>query len=97
MMMARNGDHRGISFPLEFQKVLVSRETDYARLSRSMAKRGYQLSKQFIGAIGTGSKKVPSEQLKRICETLRLDEQERRRLHRAAAIDHGFDVGGLDA
>ena len=84
-------------FPLEFQKALVSRESDYARLSRRMTQRGYRLSRQFIAAVGIGDKRVPAEQLVRICEVLGLDEAERRRLHRAAAMDYGFDIGGLDA
>ena len=84
-------------FPLEFQKAVVSRESDYARLSRSMGKRGYRLSKQFIGAVGLGTRRVPAEQLRKMCEVLGLDEMERRRLHRAAAMDYGFDIGGLDA
>ena len=83
-------------FPLEFQKALISREQDYARLSRTMGKRGYRLSKQFIGAIGLGTRGVPSNQLRKICEVLGLDEVERQRLHRAAALDHGFEIGGLD-
>ncbi len=84
-------------FPLEFQKALISRETDYTRLSLAMGKRGYRLSKQFIGAMALGDRRVPSGQLKRICEVLQLDEVERLRLHRAAAMDYGFELGGLDA
>ena len=82
-------------FPLEFQKVLIVRGLDYRRLSAAMAKRGYRLSFQFIGQLALGTSRVPSEQLKRICETLGLDEVERLRLHKAAAIDHGFELGGL--
>ena len=83
-------------FPLEFQKVLISRESDYARLSRTMSKRGYRLSKQFIGAMGIGTRRVPPEQLRKMCEVLQLDELERLRLNRAAAMDYGFEIGGLD-
>lgn len=83
-------------FPLEFQKVMVVKETDYTRLSKAMARRGYRLSKQFIGAMALGHRKVPSGQLIRMCEVLELDETERRRLHKAACLDQGFDVGPLD-
>jgi len=93
----KNNGFRGVSFPLEFQKVLIGRQTDYARLSRAMSRRGNRLSKQFIGAIGLGTKRVPAEQLRKICSALELDETERQRLHRAAAMDYGFDIGGLDA
>ena len=84
-------------FPLEFQKVLVSKQQDYTQLSKSMAQRGYKLSKQFISFIALGDKRVPADQLRKICDTLQLDEIERRRLHRAAAMDYGFEIGGLDA
>ena len=81
------------AFPLEFQKALVSRESDYARLSKAMSKRGYRLSKQFIGMMALGNRRVPAEQLRRMCEVLRLDQDERRKLHTAAAKDYGFDLG----
>ena len=79
-------------FPLEFQKVLISRETDYAHLSRQMARRGYRLSKQFIGQLALGQRRVPPEQLKRICETLELDNAMRRVLGRAACLDQGYEI-----
>ena len=83
------------AFPLEFQKVLVSRESDYTRLAKMMARRGYRVSKQFIGMLALGKRRVPAEQLKRFCEVLELSEVERRRLHVAACMDQGFEVGPL--
>lgn len=83
-------------FPLEFQKVLIGKETDYRRLSNSMAKRGYRLSFQYIAAAAIGTERMTPFQLRRICETLQLDERERRRLHKAAALDYGFELGVLD-
>lgn len=84
-------------FPLEFQKVLVAKQSNYAHLAKAMSRRGYRASKQFLGMLGMGQRRVPAEQLKRVCETLQLTEGERRRLHVAACIDMGFDVGPLDA
>ena len=83
-------------FPLEFGKVLVSRETDGTNLARLMCKRGYRISKQFVCFMASGDRRVPPEQLNRICEVLHLDETERLRLHRAAAIDYGFELGSID-
>ena len=83
-------------FPLEFQKALISRESDYTRLAKGMTRRGYRISKQFIGFIALGYRRVPAHQLVRICETLGLDEGERLKLHRAAALDYGFQIGAID-
>ena len=79
-------------FPLEFQKALVSKGMDYAHLSRAMSHRGYRLSKQFIGQLALGQRRVPPEQLKRICETLELDIPMRRTLARAACLDQGYEI-----
>ena len=83
-------------FPIEFTKALISRETDQANLARNMAKRGYRISKQFIGFVANGDRRVPAEQLRRMCEVLQLDEVERLRLHKAAALDYGFELGAIN-
>jgi len=83
-------------FPLEFQKALIQREVTYDRLAKAMGKRGYRISKQFIGMLALGQRRVPATQLKRMCETLELDEVAKLRLHKAACIDMGFEIGGLD-
>jgi hypothetical protein len=83
-------------FPLEFQKIMVLRESTYDRLAKAMGKRGYRISKQFIGMLALGQRRVPAQQLKRMCEVLELDQLARQRLHKAACIDMGFDIGGLD-
>ena len=94
-MSPRASNGKRHCFPIEFAKALVSRETDQANLQRTMAKRGYRVSKQFIGALANGDRRVPAEQLRRMCEVLQLDENERLRLHRAAAIDYGFELGAI--
>lgn len=81
-----------MNFPREFQKVLISGQIDNAGLAKAMTKRGFRISKQFIGQMISGKRKCPPRQLKRICETLLLDEFSRKQLHRAAAIDYGFDI-----
>lgn len=83
-------------FPVEFQKALVAKECDQAMLQRSMAKRGHRITKQFLNMMAQGKRRVPGHQLQKISEALGLDEVARRRLHRAAAMDAGYDVGGVD-
>lgn len=83
-------------FPLEFAKALISKETDGTNLAKAMTKRGYRISKQFIGFMANGDRRVPAEQLKRMCEVLQLDHIERLKLHRAAAIDYGFELGSIE-
>lgn len=75
----------------------MARESDYAHLAKAMARRGYRVSKQFIGMLALGQRRVPAQQLSRMCETLELTDVERRRLHKAACLDMGFDLGPLDA
>ena len=83
--------HRN-AFPLEFQKVIILKETDYAHLSKAMARRGYRLSKQMIGQIAAGHRKCPALQLQRIAETLGLDEFTRKQLALATCRDMGYEV-----
>ena len=87
--------HR-VVFPVEFQKALVSKECDQAMVVKAMCRRGYRISKQFLNMIATGSRRVPGAQLKKISEVMGLDEEQRRRLHRAAAIDAGYEIGGVN-
>lgn len=82
------------NFPLEFQKALVSRETDQAGLLRAMERRGYRVTKQFMNMMARGERRVPANQLRKICEVLQLSEQDRHRLHLAAARDCGYDLSG---
>jgi len=83
-------------FPLEFQKLLVIKGTNNAHLQKAMARRGYRVTKQFIGLLANGYRRVPAQQLKRMCETLSCTREEAQRLHRAACIDMGFDIGGIE-
>ena len=81
-----------MNFPREFQKVLIASQLDNSGLAKAMTRRGFRISKQFIGMIASGKRNCPPRQLKRICETLLLDEFSRKQLHRAAAIDYGYDI-----
>jgi hypothetical protein len=80
------------SFPLEFQKMLVLKSTNYQHLSKAMERRGFKLSKQFLHAMGTGARSVPPGQLKRICDTLHCTIDERKTLALAAVRDLGFQL-----
>lgn len=81
-----------MNFPREFQKVLIAGQLDNAGLTRAMTKRGFRVTKQFIGLIANGKRRCTPRQINRICETLLLDEFSRRQLHRAAAIDYGYEI-----
>ena len=84
-----------VNFPVEFQKALIAKETDQASLVRAMERKGHRITKQFLNDLARGQKRVPGFQLQKICETLQLDEFERRRLHWAAALDAGFQLGPI--
>lgn len=80
------------NFPLEFQKVLVLKQSNYTHLAKAMERRGYKVSKAFLCQMGTGVRAVPALQLDRICDTLLLSEDQRRALSVAACRDNGFHV-----
>lgn len=80
------------NFPPQFQKLLDSHQSSLTHLAKAMERRGYRLSKQFLCQIGTGARAVPSLQLRRICETLMVSDEERKALNLAACRDNGFYV-----
>ena len=79
-------------FPALFQRILVAKETTQSNIVRAIAHKGYRLSRQFMSLIANGQRSVPPLQLQRICEALELDSAERADLHRAAALDHGYEI-----
>jgi len=72
--------------------MLVLKSTNYQHLAKSMERKGYRISKQFLHAMGTGMRSVPPGQLKRICDTLQCTKDEKRILTLAAVRDIGFEV-----
>ena len=93
--MARSGtDIRQYEreFPLELQKLMVLKSTNYQHLAKSMERKGYKVSKQFLHAMGMGYRSVPPIQLKRICDTLNCTKEERKILTLAAVRDIGFEL-----
>jgi len=90
MLLMPNGKRHHL--PLELQKVLIAKQSNYTHLAKAMERRGYPITKQFLSQIGKGIRPAPVVQLKRICETLGCDELERLMLHRAACKDQGYEI-----
>lgn len=85
----------GPTFGLELSKCLTARTITAADLARVMARRKTPLSKQYIGFLVHNKRQVAPVTLDAIARALALTEPEEMRLHRAAAIDAGFKIGGL--
>jgi DNA-binding Xre family transcriptional regulator len=79
-------------FPLEFQRILIVKQSNYTHLGKAMERRGYTITKQFLCQLGTGVRPVPALQLSRICEVLGCNEEQRKALALAACRDNGFYV-----
>ncbi len=79
-------------FPIEFQRVLVAKEQDYAGVAKLLTAKGDRVSRQFIQYLGDGQKDVPAKRLRAICTVLDLDKPARQKLHWAAAKDRGYEL-----
>ena len=79
-------------FPIEFQRVLVAKEQDYAGVAKLLTAKGDRVSRQFIQYLGDGQKDVPAKRLRAICAVLDLDKSARQKLHWAAAKDRGYEI-----
>lgn len=85
----------GFLFGLEFAKCLSARSLTPADLARMLARRRTPLSKSYLGYLLHNKRQVTPSTLDNIVATLAVGEDEAVRLHRAAALDAGFKIGGL--
>jgi transcriptional regulator with XRE-family HTH domain len=70
----------------------VSKELAEARLSQSELAAKTGLSASHLNQMMTGRKRAAPEWVDIIASTLKLQEPDRKRLHRAAAKDAGYDI-----
>ena len=85
----------GPMFGLELAKCLTARSITRADLSRILIRRATPLSKSYVGMLVNNKRPATPDNLERICAALQLSEFEQLRLHRAAALDAGFKIGGM--
>lgn len=85
----------GPTFGLELAKCLTARSLTRADLSRMLTRRRTPLSKSYVGMLVNNRRPATPSNLEAICGALQVTEVEMIRLHRAAAIDAGFKIGGL--
>lgn len=79
-------------FSLQFNKARLAKGKTFAEVAR-----GAGVSENHIGDLSRGERRPSPEMLAKISQAMQLEPWERLRLHRAAAIDAGFEIGGLDA
>ena len=80
---------------LELAKCLTARSIRAADLARMMARRKTPITAQYIGLLLHGKRSVTPVTLINISAAMQLTEGEAQVLHRAAAIEAGFRIGGL--
>lgn len=74
-------------FGLELTKLLLDKRVTQRALAASLGK-----SDSWIGDMMHGERTTPASAVDAICDTLSANEQERYRLHVAAARDAGFRI-----
>ncbi len=79
---------------LELAKCLTARSIRAADLARMMARRKTPITAQYIGYLLHGKRQVTPITLNNISAAMQLSEPEAQVLHRAAAIEAGFRIGG---
>lgn len=87
-------NYKGHFFGLELNKFLVSRNYIEMDLVRAMNRLGYPVSRQMISLLVRNERGATPEMCDKLAQGLKLDRTERERLHRAAAIDAGYQIGG---
>lgn len=85
----------GPSFGLEFSKCMVARSLSASDLERMLSRARRPLTKQFLGMLMHNKRNATPDTLDSISRALVLSEADEQRLHRAAAIDAGFKIGGM--
>lgn len=78
-------------YRLAFAEAL-SRELDKRRMLQSDLARALNIDRSYVHRLVRGITKVSPEQTNAICESMGLTEEERVRLHRAAAKTWGFEL-----
>ena len=79
-------------FPLELAKLLAARQYGISMLAKVMTRNRHPITKQFLHQISHGERPVPVRQIGAIADVLECRDTERLRLHRAAALDEGYEI-----
>lgn len=90
--MAATVSTRG-AFKLEFTKQMLATGQTIEGVARAINLQGTTISRQFIRMVACGQRKASAAAVNRIADAMLLEPPDRIRLHRAAAIDAGYEIG----
>lgn len=83
-------------FGREVTKCLISLEANNRELWKALREGGEPCSTKYIDMVIAGQRHPRVELVDAICACLGLTADRRHRMHRAAAIDAGYQIGALD-
>lgn len=78
------------------QRILRARELNNTDLRDRLEVRGKPFTKQFVCMLCNGQRDPPAELIALVADALDLTEEWALKLHRAAAIDQGYAIGGVE-
>jgi hypothetical protein len=85
----------GPFFGLELQKFLVAASHTESDLVRMLERMGRKVSKQYVNMVVRNQRSCSPEMIEDIGMALNLSIDQRVFLHRAAALDAGYKIGGM--
>jgi len=84
-------------FGLEMTRHLVAQQLSLTELRKKFMRKGYQISLNHISDMSRSDRAPTPQFVVMLVKVLELPKEDARRLHRAACLDRGFDIGGINA
>ena len=82
-------------FAMELSRHIIARGLTLTALRKKMTARGYSVSLNHLSDVTRSDRMPTPDFINAVGRVLDLPKDEVRRLHRAAALDKGFDIGAL--
>jgi hypothetical protein len=66
------------------------------KVAMLMRALGHPMSASYVSRVMSGKRVLNPQTVNKFCELLRADAGARHKLHRAAALDYGYDIGSIE-
>jgi len=83
-------------FSYEFQKLLVSKNMNARQIHVHLKSQGHRGSEKYVNDLAKGRELPAPVMIDHIAKIMNLNTQERVRLHRAVALDKGYQIGSVE-